>query len=150
MSHFSIAHDRSVNQDIGCVRWCNEIDLVAIVVGSVELHVHRLMSWQRVAAPERSSCEISAVEWGPGGRLLAFGDVSGAIRIFKIESGHVVLPSVNISSAITCLIWIMPKFADSELDCDYTQYGRAEFAKHFPSTYQFLTDPNLLLHTLTQ
>eukprot|EP00189_Rhodosorus_marinus_P011623 CAMPEP_0184743306 /NCGR_PEP_ID=MMETSP0315-20130426/6187_1 /TAXON_ID=101924 /ORGANISM="Rhodosorus marinus, Strain UTEX LB 2760" /LENGTH=603 /DNA_ID=CAMNT_0027214507 /DNA_START=81 /DNA_END=1892 /DNA_ORIENTATION=+ len=119
MSGFSVAHDRSVSQDIGCVRWCNEIDLVAIVVGSVELRVHRLMSWQRVAAPERSSCEISAVEWGPGGRHLAFGDVSGAIRIFNIESGHVVLPSVNISSAITSLVWIMPKFADAELDLDY-------------------------------
>ncbi|KAJ8905762.1 hypothetical protein NDN08_002267 [Rhodosorus marinus] len=138
MSGFSVAHDRSVSQDIGCVRWCNEIDLVAIVVGSVELHVHRLMSWQRVAAPERSSCEISAVEWGPGGRLLAFGDVSGAIRIFKIESGDVVLPSVNISSAITSLMWIMPKFADSELDWDYTHEHETSALKANVETFDVL------------
>lgn len=142
MSSFHVHQERSC-QPISLMKWSPRMDLIALVLDTDEISLHRLEGWQRVwsiflgvratSAATLSSSKtnpknassvkfVSALEWRPDGKVLAVAyqrDVLCTVDISTKQSLDSSVALIEVESCEVIYVIALPNFTVSCLSWNF-------------------------------
>lgn len=156
MSCFHVHQERS-SQPISLMKWSPRMDLIALVLETDEITLHRLEGWQRVwsislgvkasaapqATPSNSSSSlkvpkkfVSGLEWRPDGKVLAVGYQRNILSTIHPtnEQPDSSVALIEVESSEVIYVVELPSFTVSSLSWTFESPAGQTSPTNVPST----------------
>jgi WD40 repeat protein len=138
---FTIVQDRKVSNEVVSMRWCPNMDLLAVCFSDNRVAIHRL-SWQilleiSIPSEDDTSRWITSLAWRPDGKLIGIACCDGHIELYNVETKEKVLSNKHHDFAISVLEWFECNSIDDSTAAFMTSNIDAISLSHSDRTNRF-------------